>query len=494
MADRPQNDTNLDDESPDTSADQFPFPLEDSSRRNFMASAGTLGTLLVGGAAVAGFANRGDDDAVEQREPNIQGSASLDEGDTVDANDDEQPDTVEQSDTDEQTDITDPALEAHIDRHDLPEPPTLEDIDTQRTRDAIDDLGLDPTGDQPIQDTLVSELSDGDRIEFPDGTFRLSNHLAIDGYSDFSLVGSGDTTFVVDSGLTQTVLSYRNCRDCAFVGIDFDQSADDCSAQTAFNVSGRLVVADVEFVGWSDPDNSGKKIAFNVRDSSGVATFDRVIANDGTEVGRQGVDHNDVHKQQYDGAYWAGPPHEGTAYFIDCEAAHWSDNGIYASRTNGGVVVVGGLYANSSISQVRLGHPESFVGGGCHMVVDRDQIPTENNPDGLAFTRGIWLESGHLDNPGATVGRCFIDVGSVGSFGGCINVAPTGANAVIEGPVEVIAPGSIDRVNASPSIDLVDGAIQNVDVFSADPGGRDDEDGSADNVDSDDIDVTGMCS
>lgn len=372
--------------------------------------------------------------------------------------------------------VEDPAFERHAEEHNLPEPPTLDDIDTQRTRDAVEDLGLDSSGSDPIQGTLTNAIENGDRIEFPSGTYRLSSSLRIDGHSNFALVGTGDVSFVVDSGLTQNVLSYRNCRDCAFVGIDIDQSADNCSAQTGFNTEGVLIVRDVEFVGYSDPDDSGKKIAFNVRDSNGVAKFENVIATDGTEVGRSGVDHNDVHKQQYDGAYWSGPPHEGTAYFIDCAAANWSDNGIYASRTNGGIVVLGGYYANSSISQIRLGHPESFVGGGCHMVVDRDEIPEENNPSGLAFTRGVWLESGHLDNDGATVGRCNIRVGDVGRFGGCIRVSSTGANARIEGTVEVIAPDDITRLNASPSISVRDGAIQDVDEFSIVQG--DDGDGS----------------
>ena len=486
MADRSRNDEQSREETSENSAATYQLPIDNLSRRNVLAGAGGLGGILFGASALSRRTG-GSDDGDESNTPR--------ESEFLSATEPTNQHRVETVAEDEFV-VTDPALEAHIDRHDLPAPPNLSDIDTQRTRDAVDDIGLDPSGSEPIQNRLENALRDGDRIEFPSGSYRLSGHLNISGHSNFALVGTGDVTFVVDSGLTRTVLSYRNCRDCAFVGIDIDQSASNCSAQTAFNISGRLVVTDVEFLGWSDPDDSGKKIAFNVRDSSGVARFERVIANDGTEVGRSGVDHNNVHKQQYDGAYWAGPPHEGTAYLINCEAAHWSDNGLYASRTNGGIIVSGGYYANSSISQVRLGHPESFVGNGCHMLIDRDQIPDEHNPSGLAFTRGIWLESGSLDNPGATVGQCFIEVGSVGSFGGCINVAPSASNAVIEGTVEVIAPSSIDRLNARTSVDVADGAIQDVDSFSEDPndggdggggGSTDDEEGDdGNNSDADD--------
>ena len=118
------------------------------------------------------------------------------------------------------------------------------------------------------------------------------------------------------------------------------------------------------------------------------------------------------------------------------------------------------------------------------MLIDRNEIPDENNPSGLAFTRGIWLESGNLNNPGATVGECYIEVGSVGSFGGSINVADSAQNARIVGPVEVIAPGSLDRLTTQTTVDVDDGAIQNVEVFSSDVGG-DDTGGTVDDRDTD---------
>lgn len=489
MVDPSRKDGDARDESSGRITDHIDLPEESLTRRNLLAGAGGMGGLLLGGAIVMRRSS-GDTEPEETLEPAIGGDgggepqSGGDSGGDDDGGDGGSTDEEGEMDTDEEFAITDPALEQHIEDHGLPEPPELSDIDASRTVDAVDDLGLDSTGEEPIQGTLADAIQDGDRIEFPDGDYRLSSHLQVSDHADFALVGTGDASFVVDSGLTQTVLSYRNCRDCAFVGIDIDQSADNCSAQTAFNTQGVLIVSDVEFVGWSDPDDSGKKIAFNVRDASGVARFERVIANDGTEVGRSGVDHNDVHKQQYDGAYWSGPPHEGTAYLLDCEAAHWSDNALYASRTNGGIVVAGGYYANSSISQVRLGHPESFVGNGCHILIDRDQIPEENNPGGLAFTRGIWLESGHLNNPGATVGECYIEVDSVGSFGGSINVADSAQNARIVGPVEVIAPGSLDRLTTQTTVDVGDGAIQNVEVFSSD-GDGDDTGGTVDDRDTD---------
>lgn len=154
-----------------------------------------------------------------------------------------------------------------------------------------------------------------------------------------------NATFVYDRGFIGVGLNVRDCRDVLFRGIDIDQSAPECSVHTAWNLQGRSVIEDVEFTGYSDPKDSGKKLGFNVRERNGALTLKNVIATDGTEVGRRGVDHNAIHKQQYDRAYWSGLPH-GTAYLVDCEAAHWSEIGLYASRTSGGIVADGGNSGN----------------------------------------------------------------------------------------------------------------------------------------------------
>lgn len=296
------------------------------------------------------------------------------------------------------------ALREHVARHQLPPAPSVTDVGTDRRVDAVNDLGLDPTGGEPIQNAVESAIADGVEIGFPSGSYRLSAPIIAPGTSNFALVGEGDVAFVVDSGITDYVVQYQNCRSCGFVGIDLDQSASDCSANLRFRCHDGLVVSDVAFVGVSDPSDSQKKIHARITSDGGAGRIERLRATDGTEVGRPGVDHNAVHKQRFDGGAFVGPAHEGTLYFLDCEIANWSDNGLFASRTNGGVVVDGGYYANSSISQVRLGHPESFVGGGVRIEVDPDLIPEQNNPDGLRIPRGIWIESGSTNDGGATVG------------------------------------------------------------------------------------------
>ena len=173
---------------------------------------------------------------------------------------------------------------------------------------------------------------------------------------------------------------------------------------------------------------------------------ERCILTDGTEVGRDGWDHNSEHKQQFDGGMWAGPNHEGTVYLVDCEVAHWSDNGLYASRTNGGIVVSGGKYYNSSISNVRISHEDSFVGGHAWIEIDTSKIPQQNNGDELALTRGIWLEPGGVTGNGPPViGSVFGRLGpEYNSVSGFVEVGRAMGRVEIPGPINVELDGSDD--------------------------------------------------
>lgn len=326
---------------------------------------------------------------------------------------------------------------AHINDRGLPSPPSAEDINISTTIDAVSDLGLDDSGGSAVESTINSAATSGTRITFPSGTYRLGGQIAVSA-SNVDLVGDGDATFVVDSGITGNVVRFNGDSNVGFRNFTIDQSADDCSAQTAFNISDGLVVEDIEFAGYSDPDDSGKKLVPQIQSSSGSGVVRRCVMTDGTEVGDQSVSHNDTHKQQYDGGFWAGPDHIGTVYIFDCQAANWSDNALYMSRTNGGVVVAGGRYANSSISQVRVSHEDSFVGGGVFIEIDKDKIPSQNNPSGLASARGIWLEPGHIyGNQGVVIGNCHFRMGSnVPNVPGMIMAGRAYGDTTIVGPCD----------------------------------------------------------
>lgn len=334
-------------------------------------------------------------------------------------------------------------VRGHLERHDLPRPPTLEDFDVRTEYDLIEDLGYDPNADA-LHEVINRNLADNVRITIPEGEYPLTGRITARGLSNVALVGAGDgaTRFVLRSGLTSSVVQFLESRNCAFVGIDLDQSAENCSAQTWFRAHDGLIVRDVTFRGWSSPDDSGKKIVALVLDGSGSGLIEDVTMTDGTEVGRDGVSHNGTHKHRYDGGIWSGPPHRGTLHVVDCEVANWSDNGLYASRTNGGIVVSGGYYANSSISQVRLSHEDSFVGGGVFIEVDPSQMTDRQNPSGLANPRGIWLEPGSLDNDGTTVGDVHLRIAEdAPRISGAIMLGHAMGRVDVVGPVDVDVEG-----------------------------------------------------
>jgi hypothetical protein len=317
-------------------------------------------------------------------------------------------------------------VKSHIDRRDLPRPPALSDLSFTRTLNAVTDLDLDPTGKTPIQGTISRALRDGTRINVPPGTYRLSGEIKTKDLRNFAIVGMGGNQekpiFKVDSGITGNVVSFLgglSSRNCAFVNVRLDMNAKNCSAQTRFDVATGLVVTDIDFAGYSDPDDSGKKIIPQIRDSNGVGRVERCTLVDGTEVGREGVPHNDEHKQQYDGGIYCGPKHEGTVYVLDCAVA------------------------NSSISQVRLSHEDSFVGGGVSIEIDRERIPDRNNPSGMAPARGVWLEPGKVHgNQGVVIGECHFRMGrDTPHVPGLIVCGSDYGNTTVLGPVYMTVDG-----------------------------------------------------
>ena len=354
------------------------------------------------------------------------------------------------------------AFDAHKRRHGLPDAPASRV--TARRVWAVRDLGCDPTGGEPIDAKVRNAATPGTTVRFEPGTYRIRRQINLGSRSNVALTGQGPsaTRFKVDSGVTGIVINAAGGSDVRLTGFTIDQTANNCSANVRLRLKDRPIVENVTFDGFSDPSDSKKKVVVLVENPGGAGRIENVRALDGTEVGRPGVNHNRVHKQRYDGGMWIGPPHRGTLYVDNCQFANYSDNALYASRTNGGVVVRGGYYANSSISLVRLGHPHSFVGGGVKLEVDPSKIPQRCNPSGLVQPRCIWFESGSLGNRGATIGDVDIRYASGSPRAqGLITIRNDASHARIDGPVSVAkgATSTPTLNNMASNVRISNGAI-----------------------------------
>lgn len=383
-------------------------------------------------------------------------------------------------------------VQAHIDRYNLPEPPDWDDLSVSRTVDAVDDMGLDNTGTESIVDAFNSQIDNGDEVVFPDGEYLVDGMLVLPDVSAIRPVDgeSGDVTFVLDDNtIDHPTFNAMGNVEFGIKHVTIDEQNDNTLAEIGATCDDILYIRDIEFVGFSDenPDDGGWKLTPNILESDGVGIVRDVVATGGTVLGASGVGHNS-HKQHWAGGSWAGPNHEGTMYMVDNEMANWTDGALYMSRTQGPVVVAGGFYANSSGELVRLGSPQSFVGGGVDLVVDDAYASPENDFEHIVNPRPIWLEdrANYPDHFGYVADvNIRIDESTPTNVSGGIVVQSSVGGGVIEGPVDI----QVDRAGVpllraispdggSNSYVGEGGSVSEVDVVVDDFVGRSSADGN----------------
>jgi hypothetical protein len=111
-----------------------------------------------------------------------------------------------------------------------------------RVVDAVDDLGMDPTGEEAIDDILSDEIPADTLIEFPAGEYLVTDSIKTDGVERFGIgvsdATSGDVRFVVSARDAQqsserpassTLLVYR---EDSFELHDVDPTALDADTAT----------------------------------------------------------------------------------------------------------------------------------------------------------------------------------------------------------------------------------------------------------------------
>ncbi|ELK51860.1 hypothetical protein D320_14585, partial [Haloferax sp. BAB-2207] len=141
-------------------------------------------------------------------------------------------------------------------------------IQWDRVVNAVDDLGMDPNGNEPIDDQLDSAYESGTLIEFPPGEYLATEtQYWNDDVSRFGMVGTGsshkDVQFVFPSG--------NNGEKYRFLEItsgdhhvlkNFSIQQTDDSTTTAdiwmINDDGALI-EDVEWLGRTPTDNDARR-------------------------------------------------------------------------------------------------------------------------------------------------------------------------------------------------------------------------------------------
>lgn len=292
-------------------------------------------------------------------------------------------------------------------------PTTRHGITFENVLHAVDDLGMDPEGNEPIDAALDKAHGDDTLVVFPPGNYlaRKEHHYETP-TKRFGLLGLGesrnDVQFVFPKGNKGAPdpsdyiffhIENKNARDYLFENLTFQQTNDMVTGVgTKFRVKDGLRLVDIEFAGFSPNTNlhgPSYSVIAHIADRSGVGVIRRFVSVDG------GVVSEYPHRKTPIGVFHN---HQGELRIEDAHIEESGSHSMYASRSRGCVRVEGGVFRNNANTNLRLsggGHPKkrSWIKGA---KVEIDLEKAKHLRDGQQYNglRGIWVESGGAYNYG----------------------------------------------------------------------------------------------
>ncbi|SMO53875.1 right-handed parallel beta-helix repeat-containing protein [Halorubrum cibi] len=357
-----------------------------TDREDSMGSYGRrpyLGFVGAAMASVAGCTGRESDEPTDLRTDTSEGSVE----------DDEPP-----------AESTDPA-EPDEERLDA-----YRGIQFDRVLDAVDDLGLDPSGEVLAGEVLESALSSaGTLVLFPEGRYRFDASVSLDA-ERIGLLGRGSVEFVPDPGFGSLLFDGQgeDLDDLLFEGIDLDIREPDTTAGLRINCRNRFHVEDVEFLGRGRKDSPGgttSAFLLAIRNEDGRGVLRNAVAKKGSRIdgyeggnGRIGV--------------WVGWSNKGTVRIEGCDFREFGNNGIYGSRTPGNVEIVDCYFLNNNVAGPRIGGAGSYV-ENCTVEIDLREytggavdVSTEFNTRAIIVEQGVQREGAEVLPAGAEIRGC----------------------------------------------------------------------------------------
>jgi hypothetical protein len=342
---------------------------------------------------------------------------------------------------------------------------TRYDIRFSNSVNVVEDYGVDPSGNERVDDVLQDRIEDDTLLIFPPGEYRFEGKLAEYGMDRLGFYGDGDVRFVAPDGFDDMLIDYNMIGEILVEGITLDMTAPNTAAGIDIDAESRAVVEDVTFEGRGVTDNASTANAFgmSMKNDDAVGIIRNVSVEEGGALGHYEGGNGRV------GVY-VGTKHYGTVRIENTTLADFPNNCVYASKTPGNVEVVDSTFRNNNVAGVRISGEGSFIKNSTFLV-DLYQYDGPTEDMNYSFnTRGIWLEQGSYDFPGgALIEGCDLTVTNTDSCSGAIGIASTakdatirdteirvdqdGTNAIRRKPPEGYGPVTIDNVTITGSAD-----------------------------------------
>jgi hypothetical protein len=327
------------------------------------------------------------------------------------------------------------------------------EITLSRSVNAVEDIGCDPNGNEPIQDKVSNAAESGMKIVFPPGTYLVTGGLNIGVEGAFGFVGkgfqnasqppqpgSGSVVFKIQADGPINFLNVNTLQQGKFGNFVIDQRDPLSHGGVQIRSSGNVRVRDIRTVGaQTQVDGKDNNPSFFTPSASGgdsLIVYERCIARGGGVPGSKNIGGCSGF------AVFGRNGTRGTVILKDCVIENMADNGIYGARTKAKVRVLGGLYRNNDVSQVRV-NGDAIV-RGVDVVIDEQNytgVKSKSNArergPGWPATNGFKIETraSISSNTGTPIKNCNIvgkSVVSESSVGALVNIWDSGGAVTLD--------------------------------------------------------------
>ncbi|MFC6825402.1 twin-arginine translocation signal domain-containing protein [Halopelagius fulvigenes] len=281
-------------------------------------------------------------------------------------------------------------------------------ISFERVVNAVDDLGLDPNGNEPIDSAIDETIEEGDvLIEFPPGTYFWEDTVAESNVNNWGIRGLGDdptdVRFVSEKGTAKFLLKTNGGDGILIENLAIDYGFDHSgNLGLMLKADDNLRVQDVRFVGFNPTQSNGTvdNLSPQALDPDGQAIVDGLVRIGPTEIASHGHLGGDVNE----GCVWVGDKHVGELIIRNSRIENTGTNAIYARKPTGSVKVEDSLFVNNNQTSIRIGGKHSYV-RGCRFVVDTDNAKETNVGEFINPHAIIW-ETDNRGEAGGYIGDC----------------------------------------------------------------------------------------
>ncbi|MFC6873703.1 hypothetical protein [Halobellus marinus] len=332
--------------------------------------------------------------------------------------------------------------------------PDAYDIEFDRIVNAVEDLGMDPSGEEPIDDALNEAFETGTRIDFPPGDYTVAEEPPVDpphNPSRFGLVGVGeshrDVQFHFPNAADQEGFWFvyqKGGEDILLANFSIQLTDDKrTSVSVLLDANDNGIAADLEWLGFVPPQNVsyGSLLRMNVNREYG-ATSDGVNIARRVTMGREGTfmgGHESATETTPGTTFMRHTPsHIGELRLEDVHFEQCGHNAIRSINNPGIVTVDGGTFLNNDVSSIRIdngNHPtkDSLI-EGARIVQDHSRLKsTGDDPQSHPYhAMGIHIDS-YGGRRGPTIRDCDIEyydisgvIGDEAVLWGVVRVTNTG--------------------------------------------------------------------